>query len=284
MAEHQSTHLLVKTAAVRVFDVVCRAPRSGYGLGEYNPAAQLALPRRGVFVLERRGDPVVVDPTTAVILAGDDEYRVAQPTDGGDEGTVLVLSPELLEEATGGVGGKLGRLRPGDQLAVCMVTGALRDARIDAFEAENTVLLLLARLSRTFAANEEPCRLGTAQRLRIEQARALLAGAPASRWDLHRLGRVLHCSPFHLARQFRAATGETISQYLLRLRLALALERLAGDERDIARLAIETGFAHHSHFTARFHRTFGITPKHARQMLTKTKLEQLRLVPADAAQ
>jgi AraC family transcriptional regulator len=66
--------------------------------------------------------------------------------------------------------------------------------------------------------------------------------------------------------------------------LALALERLAGDERDIARLAIETGFAHHSHFTARFHRTFGITPKHARQMLTKTKLEQLRLVPADAAQ
>ena len=98
------------------------------------------------------------------------------------------------------------------------------------------------------------------------------------RWDLGTLGRALRCSPFHLARQFRAATGETISRYLLRLRLGAAVERLAEGERDLAAPATDMGFAHHSHFSARFRGTFGITPTQARDMLTKRKLDELRAV------
>jgi AraC family transcriptional regulator len=282
MAEDQSTQLLVETPVARVFDVVCRAPRSGYGRAEYNTAGQIGLPRRGVFILERRGTPIVVDPTTAVLLARDDEYRVRHPTDDGDRGTVVILPPDLLEEATGGVEGWLGRMRLRDHLAVCMVTRVLRDSRTDRLEAEDAVLLLLASLSGTAATTENECGLGPAQRLRIDQARALLASAPATRWDLRSLGGALRCSPFHLARQFRAATGETISRYLLRLRLALAIERLADGEDDLAALAIDTGFAHHSHFTARFRSAFGMTPKRARHMLTKGKLAELRPVLADA--
>ena len=90
----------------------------------------------------------------------------------------------------------------------------------------------------------------------------------------------MRCSPFHLARQFRAATGETISRYLLRLRLGAAVERLAEGERDIAALAIDIGFAHHSHFSARFRMAFGITPTLARDMLTKRKLDEFRAVVA----
>ena len=276
MAEEQSTELLVKTPAVRVFDVVCRASRSGFGLAMCNTVAQVALPRRGVFTLERRGRAVVVDPTTAVLLAGDDEYRVGHPTNDGDAGTVLVLAPEVLEEAIGGVQGRLGRMRPRDHLAVCMVTRVLRDSRTEQFEGEDVALLLLATLSRAFATQEPTDRLGPAQALRIEQARALLASSPATRWDLQSLGRLLGCSPFHLARQFRAATGHTISRHVLRLRMADAIERLADGERDLARLAVDSGFAHHSHFTARFRSTFGITPKRARDLLTKRKLEEMR--------
>jgi AraC family transcriptional regulator len=62
----------------------------------------------------------------------------------------------------------------------------------------------------------------------------------------------------------------------LRLRLAVAVERLADGERNIAALAVEVGFAHHSHFTARFHSVFGATPAQAREMLTKRKLNDLR--------
>jgi AraC family transcriptional regulator len=277
--EHQSTRVLVDTEVARVFDVFCRAPRSGYGPAELNSVAQVGLPRRGVFVLERRGSPIVVDPNTAIVLGRDDEYRVSHPTADGDEGTVVVLPPQLLEDAVGGVEGRVGTLRPHDHLAVCMVTRALRDLPPDDLEAEEATVLLLASVSHAFseAAENRPW-LGRPQRLRIEQARALLASSPGTRWELARLGKLLRCSPFHLARQFHALTGETIARYLLRLRLALAVERLADGERDLSMLAIETGFANHSHFTARFRRTFGITPRQAREMLTGRRLAELRVV------
>jgi AraC family transcriptional regulator len=79
-------------------------------------------------------------------------------------------------------------------------------------------------------------------------------------------GTRVDCSPFHLARQFRSITGETIARYLLRLRLAIALERLAEGEDDLMRLACELGFAHHSHFSARFRDVFGLTPSAAREL------------------
>src|SRR5207247_802801 len=101
--------------------------------------------------------------------------------------------------------------RPRDHVAISMVTRVLREPHTDGLEAEETALLLLAGLSRAFAMDDDGSRLGPGQRLRIERARALLASDPARRWDLRTLGTVLSSSPFHLARQFRALSGETIS-------------------------------------------------------------------------
>jgi AraC family transcriptional regulator len=281
MAERQSSRLLLESPLARVYDVVCGTPRSGYGALMLNAVTQIGLPRRGVFLIERRGETAVIDTNTVLMLGPDDEYRVAHPTGDGDEGTVLALPPDLVEDAIGRAEGCVGNLRPRDHLAVCVVNRALRDAGPDQLEVEDATLLLLGSISRAFADTDNDDRtLGPGQRLRIERARALLASAPTDRWDLRALGRALRCSPFHLARQFRAATGETISRYALRLRLGVALERLAKGERDIAALAIETGFSHHSHFSARFRGVFGITPSAAREILTQRKLEELRGVLA----
>src|SRR6266536_6325345 len=275
MAERQLSRLLLESPLARVYDVVCRTPRSGYGALMVNAVPQICLPRRGVYLIERRGQTTVVDTNTALMLGPDDEYRVAHPTGDGDEGTVLALRPDLAEDAIGRVEGRFGNLRPRDHLAVRVVDRALRNPGPDQLEAEDATLLLLGLLSRAFADTGNDDRtLGHGQRLRIERARALLASAPTGRWDLGALARALGCSPFHLARQFRAATGETISRYALRLRLGVALERLAKGERDIAALAVETGFSHHSHFSARFRSMFGITPSKAREILTQRKLEE----------
>jgi AraC family transcriptional regulator len=282
MAESQSARLIAESPLVRVFDVVCFARRSGYGAVEFNRVPQIAFPRRGIFVLERRGEPVVVDTNTAILLGADDEYRIRHPTNDGDEGTVIILPPHLIEDATGRVEGCVGNLSPRDHLAVCLVTRALREHVGDQLEAEDATFLLLASLSRAFATprGANGNHLGPAQRLRIEQVRALLAGSPSTRWSLARLAQTMHCSPFHLARQFRSVTGESITQYLLRLRLTAAVERMAAGERNLATVALETGFAHHSHFSSRFRRTFGVTPAQARQMLTKRNLVELRAVLA----
>ena len=112
----------------------------------------------------------------------------------------------------------------------------------------------------------------------MEDARLLLASAPSHRWRLADVARALHYSPFHLARLFRATTGMGMHRYLVRLRLGLALDRLAQGERDLAILAADLGFAHHSHFTAGFRSVFGTTPAVTRERLTHARLREMRTI------
>jgi len=273
---------LVETPLVRVYDVRCRAPHAGYGAGDPSGIRQVITPRRGVFGVERRGEHFVVDPSSVFVVDADDACRVSHPGSDGDDCIVLVPSADVLEDWSGGiVEPRCGRLKPIDQLAAVLVTRAFTERKTDPAETEERALLLLALLLRAFP-DRAPMndRWGAGQRLRVRQVRALLASAPTARWDLGAVARSVNCSPFHLARQFRAIAGETIAHYVLRLRLSLAIDRLAAGEDDLDALALELGFAHHSHFSARFRTVFGMTPSHARETLAHGRLERLRTLVA----
>lgn len=236
---------LVSGPLVRVADVTCCAPRGGCGSEERSELPEVVVPRRGVFTVHRGRRAVTADPLTAVVLHGD--YRVSHPGEHGDRCTVLAFTPELHEEALG----EARILRGGRRMSVTLAS--------DQLEVEEQALHLLAEL-----ADAPPLQAGP----RVEEVRELLAVRPAHRWTLTEIGRAVHTSPYHLARQFRAATGETIARYLLGLRLALALDRLQEGEDDLARLAVELGFASHSHLSERFRHAYGRTPSQVRKILT----------------
>lgn len=258
------TSLLLDGELVRVFDVCCSADRSGFGEFETATVAQVVLPRRGVFFVQHRGEVLAIDTNSFFVLGRDDVYRVSHPVDGGDDTTVLVFPSDLLSTALGSDGGGVGHIHPADQLALMMIRRGADD-ELAQLEREERCMLMLRRLRAALSrSTRDDTGLGPAQHLRVDRARALLASDPARSWRLAALAREVDCSPFHLARQFRSITGETIARYLLRLRLAIALERLAQGEDDLARLARELGFAHHSHFSARFRDIFGLTPSAAR--------------------
>lgn len=226
--------------------------------------AEILLPRRGVFVFHRGRDTVAADPNTALVLGAGDEYRVSHPADGGDVCTVLVAAPDVLEEALGDQRTRHGFMRPGTQVHARQFVAGLRRG-LGSFEAEEGTLTLLAAVAGDLM-RLPPAR--PAARRRIDAVRALLAADPTAAWRLDDVARAVHCSLFHLARQFRARTGETMARYLLRLRLGLALERLTGGETSLTSLAHDLGFAHHSHFTARFRSVFGTTPSRLRKIVT----------------
>jgi AraC-like DNA-binding protein len=111
------------------------------------------------------------------------------------------------------------------------------------------------------------CRPETARRRRavVDSVREALAAEPEL--SLPELAREVPLSPHHLSRTFHSITGHTISRHRMRLRARAALERLAGGEHDLARLAADLGFADQSHLCRVLRSETGRVPSALRQML-----------------
>lgn len=67
-----------------------------------------------------------------------------------------------------------------------------------------------------------------------------------------------------LERRFRKHLNKTPHQYINEVRLDNARQMLLETEKPVGTIALETGFADHSHFSRAFSRHFGITPRKAR--------------------
>ncbi len=100
-----------------------------------------------------------------------------------------------------------------------------------------------------------------------ESAKAILATDPGAPHPLGKVAFALGVSPSHLAHVFRAEAGVSLHRYLLQLRMALAMTRLSRGPRDLSRLALDLGFANHSHFTSAFRSTYGVPPSGVRRLL-----------------
>lgn len=269
---------LVETPALGVFDVRCFSPIGAPGSEERADATQVVLPTGGVFAVHRGRDEVIADVASAVILAAGRDYRVGHPVDGGDRSTVLVFPPEVIEDAFGADPVDGGVVGAGVRLGVHALRSMLRPGSDGVPEAEELALVLLDRIGCDLGTQGPSRPPGRHQWGRVQEVRAILAAAPGQRWRLGEVARLVHCSPFHLARQFRAMTGESLARYLLRLRVGLALERLADGETDLAAMAADLGFATHSHFSARFRSILGVSPSAVRGSLARGRLAELRTI------
>jgi AraC family transcriptional regulator len=106
-----------------------------------------------------------------------------------------------------------------------------------------------------------------AQRIRAVQDRL---HANVSSPDLAELAALCGVSPRHLTRVFKTATGKTLGQYIAEVRMAKAMQLLAGSNCSIKEIAAELGFSAVPAFYAAFHRGVGMTP---RQYRIRTSLE-----------
>ncbi len=105
-----------------------------------------------------------------------------------------------------------------------------------------------------------------ARRALVDDAREALAADPDC--SLADLAATLNVSATHLSRLFRAATGHTIARHRMRLRARAALDRLAGGEQQLARLAADLGFADQSHLCRVIRNETGHTPSSLRRALS----------------
>ena len=78
---------------------------------------------------------------------------------------------------------------------------------------------------------------------------------------LEDVARVACFSPFHFHRIFRSLIGETLSDFVKRVRLERALHLMAhGAERSLTEIALACGFSSSSDFSRSFKQRFGVPP------------------------
>ena len=78
---------------------------------------------------------------------------------------------------------------------------------------------------------------------------------------LEQMASIADLSPYHFARQFKAATGLAPHQYVIARRVERAQQLLWGHSKlGLAEVALNVGFAHQSHFSFHFKRIVGVTP------------------------
>jgi AraC family transcriptional regulator len=92
-----------------------------------------------------------------------------------------------------------------------------------------------------------------------------LLSHPEKKWNLLTLARLLKSSPYHLTRSFGEKVGIPLHRYQQHIRLARSIDLLLDTDQDVTTIALDLGFSSHSHFTAAFRQTIGLTPNSFRQ-------------------
>ena len=275
--------VLFQSLGIAVVDFRCRARVAAEGREEPNPTHSIVLVRRGVFRRTQQRESVLADPNHVLLFNAGTPYRYAHPLPGGDACTILTVETHRALEL-------VGRHAPADaehperpfrrgaglsspravwlhwELLHLVVRQAGRLALEDTLAelADEAVACAygapVPNRSASPAAQRRSSDLVEAVKLMISER---LERPPS----LAQLADVLGCSPYHLSRTFHGAAGLSLRGYVRRLRARVAAERLAAGASRLTPLALDLGYADHSHFTNSFRREWGVSPSLFRSRL-----------------
>jgi AraC family transcriptional regulator len=294
MSEFLRSQTLHATPLVQITDFSCRAPASSCGGDECASSHHVLFTRTGVFVKHAAGRRVVAESTQALFFNHREAFRVSHPLTGGDDCTIVSCPASVWLELVGSYDPRVAdrpeapftrshaSLAPQTLLRSRAVRHQVRRRAMEAIEVEEETLDLLdAVLCDTYDGRDRArsyvtARTSFARRELAEEARLEIAARSADNRSLLELARAVNSSPFHLSRVFREQVGVSIHQYRLRLRLALALDRLLDGSESLSGMAHSLGFSSHSHFTTVFRRTFGVSPSAFRRSRSTARVREVR--------
>jgi AraC-like DNA-binding protein len=278
--------VLFEALGISVVDFRCHSQVEPEGPEEPNPTHSIVFVRRGVFRRTRERETVVADPNHVLFFNAAQPYRYSHPLPGGDECTILAVetnralelvarhAPRDAEnpEAPFRLGHGLSPLRVArlhyELLALIHRRGSalvLEDVLSEL--ADESVRAVYATHTTRHGDGAASARALRKRRELVQATKLTINERLESLPSLGDLARFVACSPFHLSRIFRQTEGVSLRRYTRRLRARVAADRLAVGQRDLTDLALDLGFADHSHFTNAFRQEWGVPPSRFRALV-----------------
>ncbi len=122
-----------------------------------------------------------------------------------------------------------------------------------------TLAIHLLRNHAVFAKVPTPVN-GKLPPVALQRVRDYVHAHLSEEITLEALAALVHLSPYHFARKFKAATGLPPYQYVLHCRVEQAKTLLVAGKHSISEVAQAVGFASQSHLTRHIKHAFGVTP------------------------
>jgi len=257
----------------------------------------LALPLAGVFAKhDGPRQQAIATPNHALLISARKPYRLSFPGRIGDRCLALRFTSaglaHVMPQAMAGDGFDHTTFAPHTLLppAVMLARSRLwrRFARgpVDTLEAEQLGIELLdATMRAARRRGNHRHGLGRAapgasarRRRHVERTIEAIWTQPEHRWTLGALAEQASVSASHLAHVFRTEVGVSVYDYVVRSRLARALDAVLDSDSGLTEIALDAGFASHSHFTAKFRTLFGYTPAQLRRDTDGALARELRRI------
>lgn len=262
-----STALLLKTNTVIIRDVVCTGECRHKSNEECAHRTSLVYPYRGVFKRHVGQNDAVAEANQVLFFNKEQGYRISHPVDGGDACLDLSIDEAILQELVPREQIQAGentifhrqrrRIDPRAQALVALLRHGLSRNIAESLEGETLALTLVRRSLGERTSHAAGASFGR-QKL-VDRAKLVLSSDLARRWTLAEIARDVGVSPVYLTQVFQQVEAIPLYRYQLRLRLARALD-LLGQYDDLTMLGLDLGFSSHSHFSASFKQTYGVTP------------------------
>lgn len=249
-----------------VYDIVCTCgPRDRSG-EEQTSTSGIALVLSGSFIARNRHGTSLLGPGALFLIEAGRCFACSHQHGEGDRCLSIKFEPELFERIAHDAGSKaefahnsLPPLRELSPLTARARMAMTRPERMEeaALDMVGAAIQLGGRLRRASGAPVH-------HHGRMTEVLRYMAAHAAAPHKIAGLARMGHLSPYHFLRSFKAVTGVTPHQWLLRTRLRNAAEKLAETHAPVTDIALDVGFEDLSNFTRSFRAEFGASPREYR--------------------
>lgn len=270
------------TPHVSVYDYRCTAGPHDTPVPEVRSVHAISYIREGEFSYRCRGRRDRVAAGALLLNDAGDECVCSHEYGTGDAGTIFCFTADALDEVASVTGvrgagdGFFQRpvLPPVPRVSAlgAALDAALRAPRPPAALEELAYGIAAAVLweQRAVLDGESRPRGRRPPRRARERIRAtvrFLDENAALEIGLSDVARRAEMSPYHFLRVFRAETGVTPHQYLIRTRLCRAIDLLRDTELPVTTIAYAVGFGDLANFTRTFRRHVGCSPRALRRLI-----------------